>query len=513
MTPAITNVVVVMFENRSYDNVLGMLYNSSYPAPYNQAPSGQADLQGLSGSESNPNPNGNPITVAPAVNNPNAKPPVLATAIPTADPGEPFMDMAQQILGLENRPTDGNPYAAGAGTYGMMGGFVANYLLQGNNPVPEEIMMYMTPELMPVTAFLANNYMVCDEWFGSIPTQTFANRLYSLCADSGTWATDLFDHTYSYINDSEYLGVPSTDPLYKAKAVYNDKPPALTAPSQMLDLPSVFAQLDAVLGVTQQSGSGPDFPSWKVYFHDYSLTANLLQYVKTQFLSSTSLNIGQYDNSDYTSSTTHLANRNFTTFAEDLAAGTLASFTLIEPRYSNNYSGAATGNQGNSNHPGLQGYPPLTAGTGQIDTYYGELLLLDIYTQLRNSSYWPGTLLIVTYDEHGGCYDHVPPVMGMVPPSPSTPNTFTGFDFTVSGPRVPTLVISPFAQAGSALRAPSGSTFDHTSIIRTLWDCFNLGCNGTVSITARDAAAASIVPALSSSAVNSTGVPPTPSHP
>ncbi len=517
-SPPITNVVMLMLENRSYDNVLGMLYNADYPAPYNAAPPGQADLWGLTGSERNTNPAGGTIPVTPAVDDPNANPPVVATTIPTVDPGEPFMDMAQQVMGLDVRPTTGNPYAAAPGTYGSMGGFVANYELQGSTSapsVPEQIMMYMTPQLMPITAFLANNYMICDGWYGSVPTQTFANRLFSVCADSGTWTTDLFDHTYSYINDDEYLGIPSLDPIYKAKAVYNDKPPAPIAPSDHLDLPSVFAQLDAVLGTTLESANGAPYPSWKVYFHDYSLTSNLLYYVKQQFLDDTSLNLGQYDNTDYTPATTHLANTNYTTFADDLAAGTLAPFTLIEPRYSNNYSGAATGNFVNCNHPGLQGYPPDTDGTGQIDTYYGELLLLDIYTQLRNSTYWPGTLLIITYDEHGGCYDHLPPVTGMKPPSPSTPNTFTGFDFTVSGPRVPTLIISPFAEPGSTLRAPADSTFDHTSIIKTVWECFNLasGPNGATSLNDRDAAAASILPALSATAVNGTGIPPTPAHP
>jgi phospholipase C len=507
MAPPITNVVVLMLENRSYDNVLGMLYNSNYASPYNVAPSGQANLNGLTGTESNPNPLGGSITVSPAASGPG----VVATTIPTVDPGETLADMAQQILGLGQVPS-GNPYPSGAlvsGPYGMMGGFVANYQLQSGSG--DQIMMYMTPDLMPVTAFLANNYMVCDAWYGSVPTQTFANRLYSLCADSGTWTNLLSGHTYSYIDDQEYAGAE----WYLPTTVWNNNPPDPLSNGTTLDLPSIFSQLDTVLGTTQ-TVSGVTFPSWKLYFHDYSITANLLSYVKTQFLNSSSVNIGQYDLSDYTSGpngTTHLANKNFTTFAEDLAAGTLASFTVIEPRYSNNFSGAAAGNEVNSNHPGLQGYPPFTAGTGEIDVCYGEQLLADVYTQLQQSTYWPGTLLIVTYDEHGGVYDHVPPATGMKPPSANTPPTHAGFDFTVAGPRVPTLVISPFAPQGTRLVPPSGSTFDHTSIIKTVWECFNLGSGGVASLNDRDAAAASILPALSSTAVNTTGLPPTPNCP
>ena len=504
--PTITNVVVLMLENRSYDNVLGMLYNANNDEPYQKAPQGQSGLQGLTGTESNVDPAGGSITVAPAVNSPSSKPPVVATTIPTIDPGEPFADMAQQILGLESVDTTTNPYASTAPTtYGSMGGFVANYAAQsrsGTASVPAQIMMYMTPALMPVTAFLANNYMVCDEWFGSAPSHTFANRLFSVCASSGTWTADPQQNlAYSYIDDLEYVGLEhSAWPVFDAKS--------------RLALSSVFAQLDAVLGVSQSRDDGPSFPSWKLYFHDYSITAGLLDYVYDQYADPTSMNVGQYDTTDYTSSTTHIANKNFTTFMDDIAAGTLAPFTLIEPRYSNNYSGALPGNEVQSNHPGLQAVVDfLDPSSPQIDTYYGELLLLDVYAQLRSSAYWESTLLIVVYDEHGGCYDHVKPST-MVPPTSTTPATFVGFDFTVSGPRVPAIIVSPFAGPGTTLRA-SGSVFDHASIIKTVWDIFglDLGPNGLPQINDRDGAAASVLGGLSDTAVNTTGIPPTPAHP
>ena len=493
MPPAITNVVVLMFENRSYDNVLGMLYNQSNDSPYQQAPTGQSGLWGLTGNESNPEPGGGPIAVSPAVNDPTANPPVVATTIPVADPGEPFADMAQQILGLTDAPTTGNPYAGGVGPYGSMGGFVANYGVQKHGPVPQQIMMYMTPALMPITAFLANKYMICDGWFGSAPTQTFANRLFSLCASSGTWTAS--GQSFSYIDDLEYTGTEhGATPVYLAES--------------RLDLPSVFEQLDDVLGTSPNQ----KVPNWKLYFHDYSNTAALLEYVRVQCDDATSLNVGQYDLLDYDSQTTPLANKNFTTFAADVAGGTLAPFTLIEPRYSYNCPGAATGNQTQSNHPGSQGFFPWDTPV-PIDTFYGELLLLDVYTQLYNSNYWPGTLLIVVYDEHGGCYDHLAPAAGMQPPASTTPPTYVGFDFTLSGARVPALIVSPFAPESSTLRAPAGQTFDHTSIIKTVWDCFDLDRDGVASINDRDGAAASILSGLSDTPDNSAGIPPTPTHP
>jgi phospholipase C len=495
MPPPITNVVVLMFENRSYDNVLGMLYNAANAFPYKQAPSGQSNLWGLSGTESNPQPSGPPISVSPAVDDPNATPPVVATTIPVADPGEPFADMAQQILGLADAPTTGNPYQTGVGPYGSMQGFVANYAGQ-TNAVPAQIMMYMTPELMPISAFLANNFMVCDGWFGSVPTQTFANRLYSLCACSGTWMAPAgesptsYATSFSYIDDKEYTGIEhGATPVYAAET--------------RLDLASIFSRLDDVLGTPP----GQTVPNWKLYFHDFSNTAGLLEYVHLQFDNPTTLNLGQYDLSDYTSQTTPLANKSFSTFQQDLDSGNLAPFTLIEPRYSYNYS-PATGNQTQSNHPGTQGFYPWDTFVA-TDTFYGELLLLDVYTLLYNSKYWPGTLLIVVYDEHGGCYDHLPPVTGMAPPSPTNPPSYVGFDFTVSGARVPAIIVSPFAKPGSTLRASAGQTFDHTSIIKTVWQCFNLGA----SLNDRDAAAPSILDGLSDTAVNDTKIPPTPVHP
>jgi phospholipase C len=495
MPPSITNVVVLMFENRSYDNVLGMLYNESNDGPYQQAPSGQNELWGLTGTESNPQPGGGTIAVSPAVDDPTVNPPVVATTIPVVDPGEPFADMAQQILGLTDVPTSGNPYAGALGPYDSMGGFVANYVAQKNGPVAKQIMMYMTPALMPITAFLANKYMICDGWFGSAPTQTFANRLFSLCASSGTWTAS--GQSFSYIDDLEYTGTEhGAVPVYLAQS--------------RLNLPNIFQQLDDVLGTPPNQ----QVPNWKLYFHDYSNTAALLEYVRVQCDDATSLNVGQYDLSDYTSQTTPLANKNFTTFAADVTGGTLAPFTLIEPRYSFNFPGAAKGNQTQSNHPGNQEYVMYPWDTPTpIDTFYGELLLLDVYTQLYKSEYWPGTLLIVVYDEHGGCYDHLAPVSPMKPPTTTTPSTYVGFDFTVSGARVPALIVSPFAPAASTLRAQDGQTFDHTSIIKTVWDCFDLGRNGDASINDRDEAAASILPGLSDSPDNSAGIPPTPTHP
>jgi phospholipase C len=150
----------------------------------------------------------------------------------------------------------------------------------------------------------------------------------------------------------------------------------------------------------------------------------------------------------------------FTDFQAAAAQGTLAPFSFLEPSWE------ATGN---SQHP-------------NYDVTLGEQLVHDVYYALRNGPAWARTLLVITYDEHGGCYDHVPPPSGAVPPDASLGEY--GFDFTRFGVRVPTVLVSPLIEPGTVFRASGTTPLDHTSVLRTVelrW--------GLPSLTARDAAA------------------------
>jgi phospholipase C len=160
---------------------------------------------------------------------------------------------------------------------------------------------------------------------------------------------------------------------------------------------------------------------------------------------------------------THAPNTNFGEFADfqtTLRNGTLANFVFLEPKW---------GSRGNSQHP-------------NYSVAAGEQLIHDVYQAVRGSALWPKTLLVVTYDEHGGCFDHVaPPTNAMAPDG--TVGQF-GFDFKRFGLRVPTVLISPLIEGGTVFRSPWATPHDHTSILATIERRF-----GVAALTARDAAA------------------------
>src|SRR5688572_16713923 len=85
---------------------------------------------------------------------------------------------------------------------------------------------------------------------------------------------------------------------------------------------------------------------------------------------------------------------------------------------------------------------------------YGEELILTIYRALRESPDWESTLFIITFDEHGGCYDHVPtpPPHAVAPDDLKVPPGhpgYSGFDFKRYGVRVPAVLVSPWIEKGT----------------------------------------------------------------
>jgi phospholipase C len=480
---AIKHVIVVMFENRSYDNVLGALYGPSNPPGYTVPPPGQTSLNGIPSDATNPSTTGGPPIKVHNQTNPTqiggSGPAYAPTSIPLVDPKEYFKDMAQQILGLTSIP-DSAPYVnyppPGASA---MNGFTLNYAEEpgvGQSAVPAEnvpdIMNYFTPAQLPVSAFLAKNYAVCDEWFASAPTQTFTNRAFAFCAAPGV-TSDVFGNPYSLIDDVQYFDV--------------EKNPITL---QMLD--SVASTLDNLPGA-----SGP---AWKVYFHDYSIAADTVQYVKVKGATTANINVSTFDNGDWPAGIPPQLGATTSTFVDDLRNDKLPQFSWIEPRYNDNV--APTRLPPNSNHPGTAF--GLLGGSGAkapIDFASGELFLMQLYNMLRASSKWEEMLLIVVYDEHGGTYDHVLPV-GAAAPGRGIPSVdslsdsaASGFNFTLLGGRVPAIIVSSAITSGEAIRSSTATKFDHSSIVRTVLDIF-VPPPGSTSLTDRDQNAPSLVSSL-----------------
>jgi phospholipase C len=139
-------------------------------------------------------------------------------------------------------------------------------------------------------------------------------------------------------------------------------------------------------------------------------------------------------------------------FFSHAKAGTLPDFSYLEP----SWTAVFPFEQGSDYHP------PSAPTNG------GEQFLHRVYDAVRSSPQWRDTLLIVTFDEHGGTYDHVAPAWGAINPDGLHGERF--FDFDLFGARVPTILVSPYVPVSTVLRPPEPSRFpfDHTSFIKTL---------------------------------------------
>jgi phospholipase C len=176
-------------------------------------------------------------------------------------------------------------------------------------------------------------------------------------------------------------------------------------------LPSFVRQLDA-------AGA-----SWRWYTHEVFAT---IWSVDRDYLPKTFDNVRPFTSPF-----------SFADFFSAAKSGRLADVTWIDPNFVD--TGGPVGS--NDDHP-------------PSDVRAGQELVLKIYNALARGPAWEKTLLLVTYDEHGGFFDHVEP--------PAAPDDDPRPEFHAYGPRVPALAISPRIRAGA-----SHELFDHTSIIKT----------------------------------------------
>ena len=174
-------------------------------------------------------------------------------------------------------------------------------------------------------------------------------------------------------------------------------------------------------------------------------------------------------------------------FFDDCAKGTLPSVSFVDPEV------GAVSLIGKT----LASLPvlgPILGTLGTVggdeeapqDMYYGEAWAHRVVEAVLRSPAWPRTLLIYTYDEHGGYYDHVPPPPAIPPdsiPPQLTPGDVPG-GYDIYGPRVPAVVASPYAKP----HAVTDVVHDHTSVLATIEAKWNLP-----ALTYRDANAATVM--------------------
>lgn len=157
--------------------------------------------------------------------------------------------------------------------------------------------------------------------------------------------------------------------------------------------------------------------------------------------------------------------RPYASFLADAAVGMLPQVSFLDPRFGGESQGIS-----NDDHPAA-------------DIRNGEAFLAEVYQAVTSSPNWDSTVLVITYDEWGGFFDHVAPPKGPI----SSVERSLGYDGRL-GFRVPTVVISPFARRGHIEHA---EYYDHTSILRLIEWRWNLP-----PLTLRDAQARNLAHAL-----------------
>jgi phospholipase C len=165
--------------------------------------------------------------------------------------------------------------------------------------------------------------------------------------------------------------------------------------------------------------------------------------------------------------------RHYSQFAGDLSQATYPfTYVFIEPSYdvANDYR------NGSSQHP-------------LADVNRGEAFIKSTYEAIRGSAFWETSLLLITWDEHGGFYDHVIPQDAVAPGDTGLDSSHNrnGFTFEKYGPRVPALVISPLIPRNLI----DHRLYDHASVPATVEALFGLN-----PLTKRDAAASPLTSLL-----------------
>jgi phospholipase C len=430
--PEIEHVIVLVLENRSFDHMLGYLDHS------------EATFDGLT--------QNGPYT------NPGWKGAAPIAATPTAGLVGPIGPdhshdgvMEQLALDAARNPTNQGFVASlerkGRGLRppehgGLLGSFVdwckRTFVphmpgVEGLGPIA---MRCQPMANVPVLQTLALEFAVCTRWFSSVPGETWPNRNF-LHAATSDGETNINVRPYLNPTIFELLECHANPALADPWHIYYDDTPQVWAFPNLWDTPERHARW---------------YP--------------------------------------------------FDDFAEHVAAGKLPAYSFIEPNHrppvevmddaSGVFAPGLSDNQHPENNLGTPGATGGPSGDSGTDFQRAETLIARVYQALRgNRTLFEHSLLLVTYDEHGGFYDHRPPVEPV--PSPgTTQGWFTRllrlfwyrkaahFGFTMLGPRVPAVVISPFVEAGTI----DCTTRDHSCVPKTVRAIF---APEAADLTKRDA--------------------------
>jgi phospholipase C len=429
MQTNIKYVVHLMLENRSFDSVLGWLRWNGQPRPNNHVPAlrnKEQEFYGLAGDEWLPSNRSyflreGPFTykreyitkITPGTDWDHCE-------MPVSDPGEEFEHVQLQLKAAPYAPTD-------------PAGYYIDYLTAYTDGSPQDILGVFTPETLPCLNTLAARFAVSDMWFASVPTQTDPNRAFSLCGTSlGRINNNADVNTYKLCDEP----FSNTNNIFSVFNAFNVKNPS--KPPIKWKLYSRWNWHDVEFGWT--------------FWHSRGLAgAKCFDATKGKYFTQYMFPKG-FDDSRW-GGTGALED-----FKRDIAQNTLPAFSYLEPSF----------------FPQSLLLTHLTDYHPPESVFTGEGFVRDVFNALKsNSTIWTNTLLIITFDEHGGTYDHLMPPTNAVPPDK---NTNPDFDFKRYGVRVPTLLISPWVTAGTIFRAgyypevtdPKPLPFDHTSVLATL---------------------------------------------
>jgi phospholipase C len=468
----IEHVVVLMLENRSFDSMLGWLYEHDAPALNIPAAKPGDEYRGLQKVDLdkflNTALNGT-VTAKPTRG-------VQGFSVPDVAPGEEFNHVNTQFYDTPTPAPD-----APITMTGVLADFVE--VLQGLGFKDADLarlgpmmLQTFTPGQLPVLSQLARHYAVSDAWFASVPSQTNPNRAFLTCATSN-----------GMVNNGDLETNPQAKEIEAVlgMAIGDDR----------VDAPTIFNAL---------SDAGVD---WAVFFQTSYLPQKISTLLTGLPILIPLLGVAGFPLLAAAAEALLLALSPYTKYLEELTSGELGScytwrlfpqiqkgipdaaqhfgkledfhrlaragqlprFTYIEPFWSISHTTNDNPIQeklvtvlGNDYHP-------------PSNILVGEQFVKEVYTSLiANSDAWRKTLLLITFDEFVGSFDHVtdPLKPGTVAPpwGPHGQPPFTSpthFAFDRLGARVPTIVVSPYVQKGTVFRSTGSVPYDHTSVIAT----------------------------------------------